>query len=62
VLAAIAIREHAELCANGEPSHAHQPPDPPSPRGHAIPDLCLTPKVLGQRPQTRPRAWAGVLL
>jgi hypothetical protein len=57
-LAEIVIREQADPCAEFRSSRPLA--YPPSPRGHAIPDLCLTPKVLGQRPQARPRAWAGV--
>jgi hypothetical protein len=59
-LAEIVIREQADPCADFRSSRPL--PYPPSPRGHAIPDVCLTPKVLGQRPQARPHAWAGVFV
>ena len=52
-LAEIVIREQADPCAEFRASRPLA--YPPSPRGHAIPDLCLTPKVLGQRPQARAR-------
>lgn len=41
--------------------HAHGPQRPPHVHRHAISDLCLTPKILGQRPQSRLRARAGAI-
>jgi hypothetical protein len=60
-LAEIALREQADLTPHCTPPQAHQQLlQPPSPRGRAIPDLCLTPKILSQRPQVRLRKRASV--
>ena len=60
-LAEIALREQVNLNTHDTPPQAHQQlVQPPSPRGRSIPDLCLTPKILSQRPQARLRKRASV--
>ncbi|OIQ80397.1 hypothetical protein GALL_378550 [mine drainage metagenome] len=60
-LAVLAAQDQSSLISGGEALHAHRPPRPPSPHGHVIADLCLTPRILGQRPQARLRARAGAI-
>ena len=60
-LAGLADQDQSSLLSDGEALHTHRPPRPSSPHGHVISDLCLTPRILGQRPQARLHARAGAI-
>lgn len=60
-LVELADQDQNGLRSGADVAHTHQRPRPPCPHGHAISDLCLTPRILGQRPQVRLSARVGAI-